>query len=261
MDAVWGAAAALSSCSTVGALSAASAAAAVGAAAAGATTVSSCSTVGAVAAEGVPDPAQSSEWVDGASLEDTPRHMLVGKTVLVQLPEALLKLDQQFESASSPSRTMRVFAASKGIVTHFHKKHRSLSGSVHTIDFTMGGEVETPLGKQELLLQTEPQEICGAIFGDPRGGELLPRACLVCPSALSHCCRRARFAGYVDTGTFMLSSQQRTAPPAPGQRPSGSCASPPEPGAPRAPKKETTAPALARRKTTTLCMSTGVLEY
>ena len=59
---------------------------------------------------------------------------------------------------------------------------------------------------QEQLLQTKPQEICGAIFGDPRGGELLPRACLACPSALSHCCRRARFAGYVDTGTFMLSS-------------------------------------------------------
>ena len=60
--------------------------------------------------------------------------------------------------------------------------------------------------KQEQLLQTEPEEIFGGIIGDPRGGELLPRACLACPSALSHCCRRARFAGYVDTGTFMLSS-------------------------------------------------------
>ena len=64
--------------------------------------------------------------------------------------------------------------------------------------------------KQEQLVQKEPEEICGVTFGDPRGGELLPRACLACPSALSHCCRRARFAGYVDTVSLLTRDYKDT---------------------------------------------------
>ena len=64
--------------------------------------------------------------------------------------------------------------------------------------------------KQEQLVQKEPEEICGVTFGDPRGGELLPRACLACPSALSHCCRRARFSGYVDTVSLLTRDYKDT---------------------------------------------------
>ena len=105
---------------------------------------------------------------------------------------------------SSPPRTSAAHLSSCAALRWQSLSHANLAKPSQN---TTISEVDArAVEKQEQLLQTKPQEICGAIFGDPRGGELLPRACLACPSALSHCCRRARFAGYVDTGTFMLSS-------------------------------------------------------
>ena len=91
-----------------------------------------------------------------------------------------------------------------------------------------------PARRGEAGAGAEPEEIYGAFFGDPRGGELLHRACLACPTT-QQCCRRARVTGFVDACTVTLCRTRKykdtidTPPRAPG--PPGGVAGQRRPGA------------------------------
>ena len=86
-----------------------------------------------------------------------------------------------------------------------------------------------PARRGEAGAGAEPEEIYGAFFGDPRGGELLHRACLACPTT-QQCCRRARVTGFVDACTVTLCRTRKykdtidTPPRAPLDRPVASLA-------------------------------------
>lgn len=102
-----------------------------------------------------PDPAEGNTadaiWIDGASLDDTPRHMLIGATILVELPAHMLQELYRYEGEAHDETSPRANPSAKGLVVDFTK--RRLHGSVHCVDFTLGGMKKHPLGKKDLVLQ------------------------------------------------------------------------------------------------------------
>lgn len=115
--------------------------------------VSGCGTTAAGAPlEADPD----SAWVDGNSLDDTPRHLLTGTTILVELPDSLMKELYSYEGESTDESSPRHSPFAKAVVGVFQKKR--IGESVHTIDFTLNGKTKHRLGKRDLHLERAHKE-------------------------------------------------------------------------------------------------------
>ena len=112
---------------------------------------------GGTAAAGAPleaDP--DSAWVDGSSLDDTPRHLLTGTTILVELSQSLLSELYSYEGEATDESSPRHSPFAKAMVGAFQKKR--IGESVHSIDFTLAGKNKHPLGKRDLHLERAHKE-------------------------------------------------------------------------------------------------------
>jgi Ca2+-binding EF-hand superfamily protein len=102
----------------------------------------------------VPEADTDDQWVDGSSLDDTPRHMLIDAEVLIELSDSMRRELYSFEGEARAESSPRASPFARALVVGFTKKR--IGDSVHTVDFTLNGRRKTgggQLGKQDLVLE------------------------------------------------------------------------------------------------------------